>query len=154
MWKYFKPKLCEVIGAPKQRYIVKELYVGDASLQPYGPSKWVWWRLEIKQNHWNILKRSCISYQFTADVQTMKQQRLMCALKNARLLLEVCCCLKGSEIHFRINILPQLTTAGLNGEGPWLGLPGHRTSHQWTSVSAASLLAVYQGRWPNVEHLL
>jgi hypothetical protein len=49
----------------------------------------------------------------------------MCALKNATLLPDVCCCLsnKGSEILFRINILPPLTTiAGLDGEGPWLDL--------------------------------
>ena len=74
MWKNSKPKLCKVIGGPKQRFTVKELYVGDASLQCYGPSKWVWLRLEIKQNHWSILKRSCISYQFTADVQTYGRQ--------------------------------------------------------------------------------
>jgi len=28
------PKLCEVVGGPKQRFIVKELYVRDVSLQP------------------------------------------------------------------------------------------------------------------------
>ena len=60
---------------------------------------------------------------------TMKQQRLTCALKNARLLPDVRCCLgnKGSEILCRINILPKLMTVGLDGEGPWFGLPGHRT---------------------------
>ena len=30
----------------------------------------VWLRLEIKQNHWRILKKSCISCQFRADIQT------------------------------------------------------------------------------------
>jgi hypothetical protein len=31
--------------------------VWDASLQRYGPSYWVWLRLEIKQTHWSILGR-------------------------------------------------------------------------------------------------
>ena len=34
-------KRCEVIGGPKQRFIVKELYVGDASLQRCGPSNYI-----------------------------------------------------------------------------------------------------------------
>jgi len=29
-----------VTGGPQHRFIVKELYVGDASLQRYGPSDW------------------------------------------------------------------------------------------------------------------
>jgi hypothetical protein len=41
MQKISKPKLCEVKGGPKQRFTVKKLYVGDASLQRYAPSKWV-----------------------------------------------------------------------------------------------------------------
>ena len=44
-------------GGPKQRFIFKELDVGDVSLQCNGPSNWVWVRLEIKQNHWSILKK-------------------------------------------------------------------------------------------------
>jgi len=46
------------------------------------------------------------------------------------------CCLndKRNEILFRINItLPLTTITGLDGVGQWLGLPGHQTSHQWTS---------------------
>ena len=57
-------------GGPKQRFIFKELDVGAASLRCNGLSNWVWLRLEIKQNHWSILKKSCISYQFRTDVQT------------------------------------------------------------------------------------
>ena len=30
----------------------------------------VWLSLEIKQNHWGVQKKSCISFQFRADVQT------------------------------------------------------------------------------------
>jgi hypothetical protein len=59
---------------------------------------------------------------------TTTQQRLTCALKNARLLPDGCCCLnnKGNEILLRINIPPQFTTiAGLDGAGQWLGLPDH-----------------------------
>jgi len=53
-----------------------------------------------------------------------------------------CCCLKdkGNEILFIINIPPPLTTiAGLDGADHWLGLPCHRTSHQWTSSHGATL---------------
>ena len=39
------------------KFIVKELHVGDASLQHSAPSYWVWLTLEIKQNHWSILKK-------------------------------------------------------------------------------------------------
>jgi hypothetical protein len=51
---------------------------------------------------------------------TVTQQRLTCAVKNARLLPDGSCCLsnKGNEILFRINISPPLTTvAGLYGAG-------------------------------------
>jgi len=34
-------------GGPKQRFAVKELCVGDTSLQHYGLSNWVWLRLHI-----------------------------------------------------------------------------------------------------------
>jgi hypothetical protein len=50
MRENFMPKLREMIG-PKQRLIVQELYVGDASLQRYGSSDWVGLSLEIKENH-------------------------------------------------------------------------------------------------------
>jgi len=73
---------------------------------------------------------------------TMMQQRLMCVLKNARLLPDGCCCLsdKGNKILFRINFsLPLAMIAGLVGAGQWLSLPGHQTSHQWTSSHGATL---------------
>jgi hypothetical protein len=53
-----------------------------------------------------------------------------------------CCFLsdKGNEILLRINIsLPLTTITGLEGAGQWLGLPGHRTSHQWSSAYEATL---------------
>ena len=53
-----------------------------------------------------------------------------------------CCCLsdKGNKILFRFSISPPLTTiTGLEGVGQWLGLPGYRTSHQWTSSYGATL---------------
>jgi len=34
------PKLRDVTGGTTTKFIVKELYVGDASLQRYGPSNW------------------------------------------------------------------------------------------------------------------
>jgi len=73
---------------------------------------------------------------------TMMQQRLTCALKNARLLSDGCCCLidKGNKILFRINIsLPLKTIAGTDGVCQWLSLPGHQTSHHWTSSYGATL---------------
>jgi len=72
---------------------------------------------------------------------TTTWQRLTCALKNARLLPDGCCCLnsKGNEILFRINIsLPLTKIIGLNGAGQSLGLPGHQTSHQWASSYGAT----------------
>lgn len=66
---------------------------------------------------------------------TMMQQRLTCTLPG-------CCCLKdkGNEILIRINVSPPLTTiAGLDLVGQWLGLPGHRTSHQWSYSYGATL---------------
>jgi hypothetical protein len=47
-----------------------------------------------------------------------------------------CCCFNdmGNKILFRLNIsLPLTKTASLDRVGLWHGLPGHRTSHQWTS---------------------
>jgi hypothetical protein len=41
MWNNSMPRLHEVTGGPKQRFIVEELHAEDASLQHYGPSKWV-----------------------------------------------------------------------------------------------------------------
>ena len=77
---------------PKQRFIVKDLYVGDGSLQRYWSSDSVWLRLEIKQNHWSIQKTKVVfrtnleqMFKRTAtdlDTQpTTTQQRLTCALK-------------------------------------------------------------------------
>ena len=44
-------------------------------------------------------------------------------------------------LHVRSrNITPPLKTiAGMDGAGLWLGLPGHRTPHQWTSPYEATL---------------
>ena len=67
---------------------------------------------------------------------TLTQQRLMCAHDNTRLLPDCCCYLSdtGNKMLFRINIASPLTTiAGLDRASQWLGLPGHRTSHQRTS---------------------
>jgi hypothetical protein len=100
--KISMPNLREV---PKQGYIVKQLYVGHTGLQHRGPSNWVLLRLEIKQNHWSILKKVVICYQFRPDVQIYGQwpwntasargADLTCALKNARF--------AASTILFRIN---------------------------------------------------
>jgi len=73
---------------------------------------------------------------------TTTQQRLTCALKDARLLPGGCCGIndKGNEIVFGINNSPTLTMiAGLDGADQWLGLRGHRTSHQWTISYGATL---------------
>jgi hypothetical protein len=71
--------------------------------------------LEMKQIHRSILKEICISYQFSAHVQTYgpnldtkqttTRQRLKWALKNPWLLPDRWCCLNdtGSNILFRNN---------------------------------------------------
>jgi len=67
---------------------------------------------------------------------------MMREFKNARLLPDGCCCLsdKGNEILFGIDVSLSLTTiAGLDGPGQSLGLPGHRTSNEWTSSYGAKL---------------
>jgi hypothetical protein len=77
---------------------------------------------------------------------TTTQQRPTCEFKNASLLPDGCCCLndKGNEIFFRNNISPPLTTiAGLDGAGQWRGLPGWRTSHQWTSSYGTIKALIY-----------
>jgi hypothetical protein len=143
------PILRKMMGGPNHGFIVK-----DTSLQCYRLSYWVWLRLEIKQNHCSILKKVvfCTNlehmFKFTATAlntqPTTMQQRLMCTLKNARLLSDGCCCLsdKGNGILFRINTSPPLTTiAGLDRVGQCLGLPGHWTSHQWTSSCGGHIKA-------------
>ena len=72
---------------------------------------------------------------------TMMQQRETRAIKNARLLPDSCRFHNdtGNELLFRINISQPLMIAGLEGVDLWLGLPGHWTSHQWTSSYEATL---------------
>ena len=68
-------KLCEVIGGgPNKVFFVKELYVRDASLQCFDRqigSDWGWKWSKTIEVFW---KKSCISYQFRADVQTYSYQ--------------------------------------------------------------------------------
>ena len=109
--------------------------VGYASLQHYRPSNWVWLSLEIKQNHWIIQKKfvfhTSLEQMFrhmATDLSTeptTMQQRLMCALKSAKLLPDGYCYLsdKGNEFLFGIIWLPLTTINGLDV----VGLPGHRT---------------------------
>lgn len=91
----------------KQRFIFKELCIGDASLQRYGPSNWVWlgwksskttkvfWKKDVfRANLERMFKRTATAL----DTQpTTSQQRLMFALKNARLLPDGCCCLSNTD---------------------------------------------------------
>jgi hypothetical protein len=65
---------------------------------------------------------------------------------NASLLPDICCCLSdtSNEILFTVNISPPFTTiAGLDVAGLWLGLPGYRTSNQWTFSSGATLKSLH-----------
>jgi len=94
----------------------------------------------------SILYRLEQMFKCTATVlntqPTVTQQRLTFAVKNARLVPDGCCCLsdKGNEILFRFNISPPPTTvAGLDRMGQCLDLPGHWTSHHWTSSYGAIL---------------
>jgi len=73
---------------------------------------------------------------------TTMQVALTCPLKNVRFLPDGCYCFgdMGNVVLFRINISPPLTTiARLDGAGQCLGLPGHRTSRQWTSFHGVTL---------------
>jgi hypothetical protein len=107
----------------------------------------------LEQNCSNFVPMSKIT---ATDLDTQpitKQGGLTCALKNVRLLPDGYYCLnfKENEILFRNNISPTLTAirinisptltaiTGLDGASQWLGLPGHRTSHQWTSFYVATL---------------
>ena len=94
----------------------------------------------------NNLIRPCTDL----DIQLTKTQLwLMGAFKNVRLLLDGCCSLsdKENEIFFGINISPPFTTiAGLDWAGQRLGLPDHRTSHQWTSSYGTTLKPWFTSR--------
>jgi hypothetical protein len=65
------PKFFEVIRKTKTKNFCHRTNVGAVPLQRYRPLNWVWLRLKIKQNRWGILKKkSCVSYQLIAGVQT------------------------------------------------------------------------------------
>lgn len=62
---------------PQQGFIIKQIYVGHASLQCHRSSQGVWLRWENKQDHWSILgwgvgkkKKVAICYQLRPEVQT------------------------------------------------------------------------------------
>ena len=96
-------------------------------------------KVAFRTNLEQIFKRAATDLDAHA---TTTQQRLTCGLKNSRLLPDGCCSLsdKGNEILFIINVSPTLTMiAGLDRAGQWLGLPGNRTSHQWTISDGATL---------------
>ena len=143
--KTSRPNFVRWKGGTKQRFIVRELYVGNASLQRYGPSNWVWLSFYIKQKHWSILRRSSISYKFRADIQTYGHRPRDTDDKDAAeidVCAQKCQATVASTIWaiIRINISPQHTTiAELEGAGQWLGLPVRRTSRQWTSSYGATL---------------
>ena len=82
----------------------------------------------------------CMATDPNTQLTTM-QQRQTRAIKNARSLFDGCHFLNDmdNEILFRINILQPLTIAGLEEVDLQLGLPGHWTSHQWTSSYEATL---------------
>jgi hypothetical protein len=76
---------------------------------------------------------------------TTTHQKMKSAIKNAHSLPYGCRCLSdtGNEILFTINISPPLPKiAGLDVAGLCLGLPGYRTSNQWTSSHGATLKPV------------
>jgi hypothetical protein len=110
MWNNSMPRLHEVTGGPKQRLIVEELLIHaeDASLQHYGPLKWVWLRFKIRQNHWSIQKRSCIVCKITSMCLNIQPPISMCSWwcstdwhEHSKML--GCCCLssKRNKILFR-----------------------------------------------------
>ena len=54
------PKFREVMGGPNQRFIVKELYVRDASLQRCGLSNWVWLKVGNQANPLKYSERKVV----------------------------------------------------------------------------------------------
>jgi hypothetical protein len=62
------PKLREVIREPKQRYIVRELYVGMRPCSATG--RQIGSKCGNQKNPRKYSAKKCISYQFRADVQT------------------------------------------------------------------------------------
>jgi hypothetical protein len=58
------------MGEPKQRFVVKEFYVGDASFQRYGPPGWVWLRFKSSKTTEVFWKMKLYFYQFRLDVRT------------------------------------------------------------------------------------
>jgi hypothetical protein len=130
--------LREVIGGAKTKIYLSEVRPHSATDRQIGS------KFGNQAKPLNYSEKSSISYQFRADVQKdtsiRSRQRMMCSLKNTRLLPDGCYCLNdmGNKILFRINISPPLTTiAALDGADLWLGFPGHRTSPQWTSSYGA-----------------
>ena len=58
----------------QNKNLLSSNYVGRASLQCHGPSKWVWLRLVIKENRISILKKVVICYQLRPDIQTYRHR--------------------------------------------------------------------------------
>ena len=100
------PKLREVVGSPKTKIYCRGTLCRKCVLAAL---RTVILGLTKFGNRTKPLKSSekiCISYQFRADIQTYghrplyttttTQQRLTCALNNARLLPDCCCSPSGS----------------------------------------------------------
>ena len=151
------PKLREVTEGTKTKIYCQRniyIYVGDASLLRYGPSDWVWLRLEINQYHWSILKKKIV---FRTNLKQMfkvrpptsthtRQRRIgdwrMCSKMPGYCLNNTC-----NKIGFRINwrrvnqgliVAPQEEVSLC--ELRWSGGPNH-----WPAPSDPAI--VYKWRW-------
>jgi len=116
-------------------------------------SDWGWKSSETTEVFWKKKVIFCTDLEqmfnrTATDLDTLlttAQHRLPFEFKSTGLQPDGCCCLRnrGNMILFRIGISPPLTTmVRWDGTGQWLGLPGHRTSHKWTSSYATTLTLI------------
>jgi len=83
-------------------------------MQYHGPSKWVWLRLEIKQNHRSILKnKDVIYYQLRPDLQTYGHGPRYTADADAAV-IDVCT--QKYQVAAWWLLLPQRSSSESNGD--------------------------------------
>ena len=117
------PILREAVGGTIAKFHCQAtiFFVAPASLQNHGP-KWVWLRLEIKQNHRSILKnKDVIYYQLRPDLQTYGHGPRYTADADAAV-IDVCA--QKYQVAAWWLLLPQRFSSESNGD-------------MWSSISCA-----------------
>jgi hypothetical protein len=120
------PILREAVGGTIAQFHCQAtiFFVAPASLQYHGPSKWVWLTLEIKHNHWSILKnKDVIYYQLRPDLQTYGHGPRYTADTDAAV-IDVCT--QKYQLAAWWLLLPQRTSSESNGD-MWIKFFMHET---------------------------